>query len=306
MAIRIAQWRPEYETGEILIDEQHQTLFSTINSLNDALLMGQGPKVIHQTLTHLHEYTCIHFDSEEEFMRAHGYPHADEHHRKHEALKGTVNRFCDEVQTTDNLPALTIKVSHFLNQWLIQHIKQEDFRMIDFCRGHQEISPPDHPIKEAGRIAHWRSEYETGYGLIDGQHRGMFHTINALNQALLEGRGASLLLRTLNSLRRYTTVHFETEEAFMRRYHYPHYEAHHEKHLALTKRVEEFYHRFETELHGEPNAQLTIMVSHFLTDWLIRHIRQEDLEMVKFLRPQYLREHPPLGDTPENFDASPL
>lgn len=68
MGITLAQWLPEYETGDHLVDEQHQSLFSIINSLNNAMLEGQGEALLQKTLESLKDYTTVHFDTEEEFM----------------------------------------------------------------------------------------------------------------------------------------------------------------------------------------------------------------------------------------------
>ena len=46
-------------------------------------------------------------------------------------------------------------------------------------------------------IALWKPEYETGYTLIDDQHRSLFHAINALHGAIMAGRGEELLERSL-------------------------------------------------------------------------------------------------------------
>lgn len=40
MGLNLAEWQAEYESGDRLIDEQHQSLFSIINSLNQAMLGG--------------------------------------------------------------------------------------------------------------------------------------------------------------------------------------------------------------------------------------------------------------------------
>ena len=294
MGVTIAQWRPEYETGNTLVDEQHQALFSIINALNNAMLEGYGEKLLVETLQSLKDYTAVHFDTEEQYMLANQYPDYEEHRRKHNALKARVLEF--EQQQNQDLGRLAISVSHFLTDWLIDHIKTEDLKMIRYCRkavGDRErtesaVSPVS-PVRSQTTgvtIAQWRSEYETGYTLIDDQHRSLFHAINALNSAMLAGRAEALLDRTLKSLRSYTTIHFETEEQFMMKYGYPGYAAHKAKHEILREQVGDFN---EQEAQQSPQ-QLTITVSHFLTDWLIHHIQDEDQKMIQFLRQERQKE----------------
>ena len=274
MSIKIAQWRPEYETGNGIIDEQHKSLFSTINALNSAMLEGQGEALLEKTLDSLKDYTTVHFDTEEKFMLDHKYPDYIEHKQKHEALKAKVLSF--EKKNYDDLSKLTNAVSHFLTDWLIHHIKDEDKKMILFCRHDLSSVASDHKLE----IAQWRTEYETGYILIDNQHQSLFHAINALNSAMLIGRGEELLERTLESLKIYTTIHFETEEEFMFKNNYPGYLEHKAKHKLLRQQVEEF----SQQIKIQNTSQITINVSHFLTDWLIHHIKDEDKKMIAFLR----------------------
>lgn len=274
MSIKIAQWRPEYETGNDIIDEQHKSLFSTINALNSAMLEGQGEALLEKTLDSLKDYTTVHFDTEEKFMLDHKYPDYIGHKQKHEALKAKVLSF--EKKNYDDLSKLTNAVSHFLTDWLIHHIKDEDKKMILFCRHDLSSVASDHKLE----IAQWRTEYETGYILIDNQHQSLFHAINALNSAMLIGRGEELLERTLESLKIYTTIHFETEEEFMFKNNYPGYLEHKAKHKLLRQQVEEF----SQQIKIQNTSQITINVSHFLTDWLIHHIKDEDKKMIAFLR----------------------
>lgn len=283
MGITIAQWKPDYASGNDLVDEQHQSLFSTINALNNALLEGCGQELLKETLQSLADYTTVHFDTEEQFMREHVYPGYTAHRQKHEALKAKVLEFEQELQ--QNLPKLTIAVSHFLTDWLIHHIKDEDQKMIRFCcegKWADPNAPPTlklEPRSPGVLIAQWKPDYETGYTLIDDQHRSLFHAINALNSAMLEGRAEALLERTLKSLRNYTTIHFETEQQFMLKYGYPGYSEHKAKHELLREHVRQL-----TQQQQENTKQLTITVSHFLTDWLIHHIQNEDQKMITFLR----------------------
>lgn len=290
MGVVIAQWRPEYETGDMLVDEQHQSLFSTINALNNAMLEGQGEALLEKTLQSLKDYTAVHFDTEERFMLQHHYPGYATHRDKHEAFK---QQFLAVEQENHQDPSqLTIKVSHFLTNWLIYHIKDEDLKMITFCCQRMKAEPPTAPISLTPippaqlTVAQWRTEYETGFTLIDDQHKSLFHAINALNNAILTGRAEELLEQTLKSLRNYTTLHFETEERFMLQYGYSDYQEHKEKHDQLRIQVEDFNEQETTE----NLSRLTVTVSHFLTHWLIHHIKNEDQKMITFLRQQRQKE----------------
>ena len=61
---------------------------------------------------------------------------------------------------------------------------------------------------------------------------------------------------------------------------YPGYLEHKAKHKLLRQQVEEF----SQQIKIQNTSQITINVSHFLTDWLIHHIKDEDKKMIAFLR----------------------
>lgn len=281
MNIPIAQWKAEYETGNPLVDAQHQSIFSIINALQSAMAAGQGTAMLEQTIRSVRDYTTVHFDTEEQYMRDQGYAGYETHKRRHDALRAKFAAF--EQQSYPDMQQHVIMVSHFLTTWLIQHIQNDDQAMIAACRQSVQAVTPDLPpaVPSAlAEIAQWRPEYETGYTLIDDQHRSLFHAINALHSAILVGRGEELLERTLKILGSYTTIHFKTEEHFMVELQYPDYQQHVAQHRALRQRVEAFLVA-EAE-HSD--RRLALRVSRFLTEWLIHHIKAEDQRMIDFLR----------------------
>ncbi|MEB3290828.1 MAG: bacteriohemerythrin [Leptolyngbya sp.] len=279
MTTPIAQWKADYETGNTLVDQQHQGIFSIINALHSATVAGQGADLLESTIQSVRDYTTVHFDTEEQYMRDQNYAGYADHKRKHDALRAKFAAF--ETQSYPDIQQHTIMVSHFLTTWLIQHIQNDDQAMIAACRSSSQPVAAAPAVPHAlAEIAQWRPEYETGYTLIDDQHRSLFHAINALHSAILEGRGDELLERTLKILDSYTTIHFETEERFMAELHYPDAADHCAKHRALRQKVEVFM----TEEAQSSDRRLALRVSRFLTDWLIHHIRDEDQRMIAFLR----------------------
>ena len=278
MGLNLAEWQAKYESGDRLIDEQHQSLFSIINALNQAMLGGHSKDLLAKTIVSLQNYTKVHFDTEEEYMILHHYPYYADHKIKHEALKAKVLQFQEEFKT--QVPTLAIALSHFLTDWLIHHIKKEDLKMIEYCRQHS-TEPQAHSYIE---VAVWHPRYETGISLIDNQHKSLFYAINSLNHAMIIGKGKQIIDQTLQVLKDYVGIHFETEEFYMLKYHYPDYQEHKAKHEQLSQKVQAFY---ESEKQ-EKTTSLTIEVSHFLTHWLIEHINNDDQKMIDFLERQEL------------------
>jgi len=123
--------------------------------------------------------------------------------------------------------------------------------------------------------ARWSTRYEVGIEVIDGQHRHLLDLINRLQDAL--GRGADLeeLVASLRELVRYTEHHFATEERLM-----DEVGASAERHRGEHQHLLEGLMRFTTRL----DATSVSDSSHFLQDWLFRHIDEVDRPFGALLR----------------------
>ena len=126
----IAFWRNDYNTGNALIDSQHQRLFDTVNRLYDAMQEGHGQDILSEILDEMAAYTKEHFRDEEDLMLKHNYPHYEDHKLKHQSLIQELNVLRHKFHTPD----LTKEVSRFLTGWLIHHIKDEDKQYIAFFK----------------------------------------------------------------------------------------------------------------------------------------------------------------------------
>ena len=142
--MKIAFWRPEYETGFSTVDEQHQHLFDIINRLHQAMSQGHGKDVIKETLDEMIEYTVEHFAMEEKLMREQEYPSYQEHKKIHDKLTGEVKEIADKFAEGDRF--VTIELSHFLTRWLIHHIKGQDQKMIRFFREKKALGKEMSPV----------------------------------------------------------------------------------------------------------------------------------------------------------------
>jgi hemerythrin len=140
-------------------------------------------------------------------------------------------------------------------------------------------------------IALWRAEYETGFSKVDQQHRHLFEIVNRLHEAMSVGHGREIIQEVLDEMIHYTVEHFATEETLMQEQDYPLYTPHKQVHDQLTSEVKEIAEKFAS---GE--NLVTVELSHFLTQWLIHHIKGEDLKMIRFFRNQKVVS-PPVSPT---------
>ena len=119
----IAIWSPSLETGNPVVDHQHQQLFAMVNDLHHGIIQGHGRDVMGPILKKLAKYAVDHFATEEGFMRRTDYPNFARHKGRHDALTAQV---ADLVRAWDEGTALPSTLSKFLADWVSHHIKEED------------------------------------------------------------------------------------------------------------------------------------------------------------------------------------
>ncbi len=127
----------------------------------------------------------------------------------------------------------------------------------------------------------WSDDMCVGVQAFDNHHTNLVNQINALNDAMRQGKGAEVLGPLLNNLLAYTKKHFDAEEQLLSRYNYPGYQAHKLEHKKLTDQVLAFQKEYEAG-----NKMLSIELMNFLRDWLTHHIKETDMKYGPFLAQQ--------------------
>ena len=127
----------------------------------------------------------------------------------------------------------------------------------------------------------WDESLSVGVELIDSQHKEWIKRLNDVSAAIQSGRGASRIAATLDFLVEYTQFHFGTEERFMTDHEYAELDAHKAKHQELTDTIKNLEQDFEED--GATQA-LATAINTFLTNWLVKHIREVDLRFGAFLK----------------------
>lgn len=138
----------------------------------------------------------------------------------------------------------------------------------------RRAGPPSAGAPVAGRVQ-WSARYEVGIEVIDGQHRHLLEHINRLQEALSSGQELDELVESLRELVRYTEHHFATEERLM-----DEVGASAERHRGEHQRLLEALMRFTVNLDTASVSES----SHFLQDWLFRHIDEVDRPFGALLR----------------------
>lgn len=121
-------WKDEYLTNISELDAQHQKLVALINEFYADLLKyqdnNQKKEVVVQTLNELVDYSCYHFEAEENLMQKYEYPEYAQHKDEHERFKTQVDGFMKEQTETTRVAPFPIVV--FLRDWLTSHIMKTD------------------------------------------------------------------------------------------------------------------------------------------------------------------------------------
>ncbi len=130
------RWDDSLLIGIPEIDQQHKSLVKIINSLLQAIAEGQSEKKIDDLLSWLREYTVLHFNAEEEFMKKIGYPKLGQHSQEHAHLKEKVKGYQYARFRSEDLSQGEIKI--MLSEWLLKHILENDFDIKAFLQSTEE------------------------------------------------------------------------------------------------------------------------------------------------------------------------
>lgn len=118
------QWDKEkYSVNVKVLDEQHLNLFTIINELDDGIQKKSSVK-IQELLNKLHEYTLLHFSTEEQLLQKSNYPDLDKHKEEHASFIEKIARFSEEFNI--NNEDVSKQLSDYLFYWLFFHIQCDD------------------------------------------------------------------------------------------------------------------------------------------------------------------------------------
>lgn len=121
-------------TGDGMIDEQHRELISRIHNLQITCDNEKPAKrEAIQLLDYLADYIVFHFAEEEKLQEEIGYPGIEEHKKKHQELKQSVEELHQMLEeqegpTDDFVAQLNKKVT----QWLYSHIQGFDRSVAEY------------------------------------------------------------------------------------------------------------------------------------------------------------------------------
>ena len=123
-------WNNSYEFGIPIIDEQHRSLITTINTLHHFIQEKLEEDALKPVLNIITQYTILHFKTEEKLLIKWKYPDYNRHHLLHLEMIRKTKEITNEAITYDD-SKLVIK---FLKDWWLNHIQKEDRKYNTFIK----------------------------------------------------------------------------------------------------------------------------------------------------------------------------
>ncbi|MDR2825482.1 MAG: hemerythrin family protein [Deltaproteobacteria bacterium] len=127
-------WDHSLETGNAMIDNQHKQLVVALNALLDACRDGKGQEELERTMEFLNGYTIKHFGDEEKLQKQHNYPEFDGHKLLHSDFKRVVGKLTKQLKEEGPSDMLTSELYASVGDWLVHHIKGDDFKLATYLR----------------------------------------------------------------------------------------------------------------------------------------------------------------------------
>lgn len=124
----------------------------------------------------------------------------------------------------------------------------------------------------------WNPDLETGDELVDRQHRNIHRLLNEL-EGVKDCREE--IARVLEQLLDHVLMHFDTEEALMRREAYPAQLL--DEHVALHRDLTNAAREKVLEFRAGQLTHVAELVA-FLRDWVANHVHGHDLAMIQHMK----------------------
>lgn len=126
-------------------------------------------------------------------------------------------------------------------------------------------------------IIKWRDSYSVGVKKFDDEHKVLIELINEMFVVVRDNQDVDHLDPAVNSLIQYTQKHFTDEEQAMEEVSYPNLIDHKAVHARLLEEVTAYKAKVD-----ENDEKAILGFYHFLRDWLLTHILEEDMQYKEY------------------------
>lgn len=117
-------WKDEHSINVKEIDEQHKKIVELVNSIHLSIKSSADKSELEEKLSHLIDYTRMHFSTEEQLMQQYDYPEFSRHQREHKILLQHLERVL-AVVSSGEYPAFCSDYN-VSTDWAVIHILESD------------------------------------------------------------------------------------------------------------------------------------------------------------------------------------
>ncbi|WP_255433983.1 bacteriohemerythrin [Carboxylicivirga sp. M1479] len=117
-------WTKDLSVDNKVIDKEHQQLFALIDNFYAGIKDNSPRERLEELILGLVDYTKIHFKNEEDYMVEINYPDLAKHQALHQSFIDKVNNYYERLKNGKLI--LSIEVTNYLKDWLVNHIKGSD------------------------------------------------------------------------------------------------------------------------------------------------------------------------------------
>ncbi len=132
-------WKEIYSINNKQIDNEHKQLFDIAQEAFEIVNSSDRNSKIKNIITDLYDYLKTHFKHEEEYMLSINYPKLKEHENLHNEIIENINNFIKQLSTM-SIEVFEKELARIIDIALVQHIIQEDKKIIDWTNGDSFIS----------------------------------------------------------------------------------------------------------------------------------------------------------------------
>ena len=126
------EWDSLLESGIERIDSQHKQLVMALNDLVKACHSGESGVELTSAVDFLVTYTAQHFEDEEALQIQYKYVDYLRHRQIHREFRRVVEDIAERLRKEGPTAKLVEEVHSNMGDWLINHIKGDDFRLVTF------------------------------------------------------------------------------------------------------------------------------------------------------------------------------
>ena len=128
------QWNETYSMEVKEIDDQHHHFIDILNQLYEYINLGKPREELSDILGKLIMHTELHFATEEQYFDKFNYEFAIQHKELHNHLKAQVLDFHEKFLAKEK--DITLDLADFLENWLVDHLANQDRKYIKCFHEH--------------------------------------------------------------------------------------------------------------------------------------------------------------------------